>query len=213
MRFVAIAAACMMVSGVALGADSERDWRKVEQFTRGEEVVVTTNTGARFRGQLIRADASSMLLYSPAIDTVKLKAIELLIREDVRLLEEVDRVPLLIASADVRIGSDGISKKGVRVAEFSELFSVIDRATVESVVQAKADRVSPWGTVAGLAVGGAVGWASGIMIALHDDGRCSPHCTARNFEVGAAWVGTPILGGVLGRHLAKPRADLVIYRR
>jgi len=39
------------------------------------------------------------------------------------------------------------------------------------------------------------------------------HFTGRKQPDIYAWVGTPILGSVLGHRLAKPRADLVIYRR
>jgi hypothetical protein len=213
MRIKTLVAASLVVFSVTLRADNENDWRRVERFARGEVVAVETRAGARFRGQLIRADADSILLYSPAVDSVKLKPIEQLIRRDARLLEDVDRVPLLIEDGDVRIAADGISRKGVHVAEFNELFSAIERDSVLSVVQPQAERPSAWGTVAGLAVGGAIGWASGIMIALRDDGRCSPSCGVRNLEVGVAWVGTPILGGVLGQRLLKPSGDLVIYRR
>lgn len=211
MRIAMFVAAGLAVFTVTLGADNENDWRRVERFPRGEAVTVTTSAGARLRGRLIRADEDSILLYSPAIDTIKLKPVEQLIRRDARLLEDVDRVPLLIEDGDVRIGADGISRKGVRVAEFNELFPVIERASVVSVVQPQSERSSAWGTATGLAIGGAAGWLSGMMIALRDDGRCD--CFTKNLEIGAAWFGTPILGGVLGHHLMKPSGDLVIFRR
>jgi hypothetical protein len=63
MRLVRITALCLIVVTATLGADAENDWRRVEQFARGEVVAVTTHANMRIRGQLIRADDNSILLY------------------------------------------------------------------------------------------------------------------------------------------------------
>ena len=209
MRIVKVVAACLIVFGVTLSADSENDWRRVERFARGEIVAVTTSNGARFRGQLIRADANSILLYSPGVDTVKLKPIEQLIRHDARLLEDVDRVALLIEDGDVRIGTDGISRKGIHVAEFTELFSVIARGDVVSVVRPKDQRESYLSIIAGVAIGAGAGGLGALHMLLSDK-PCQPHCLV---VPAGLFFGSATLGGIIGRNAGKPHDDQVIYRR
>ena len=209
MRLATRITVCLFAFSVTLSADSENDWRRVERFPRGQVVAVTTAAGARIRGQLLRADADSILLYSPAIGTVKLKPIEQLIRRDARRLEDVDRVPLLVEDGDVRIAADGVSRKGVRVAEFNDLFSVIPRADVVFVVQPKEQRESYGATIAGVLIGGGAGFLGALRIALSDH-PCQPQCLVRPAGV---FLGGATLGGIAGNRLGKPHSDLVIYRR
>lgn len=209
MRVVTVITACVIFLGVSLRADGQNDWRKVEQFARGEVVAVATGAGAKIRGRLIRADADSVLLYAPTTGAAKLKRIEQLIQHDVRLLESVDRTPLLIEDADLRIGADGVTKKGVQIARFSEVFSVIARADVVTVVQPKDQRESSGATIAGVVIGGGLGLLGALRIALSDN-PCQPHCMV---VPEAIILGGATLGGIAGRKIGKPQEDLVIYRR
>lgn len=209
MRFATVTTACVMFLGVTLGADSQNDWRKVERFTRGGVIVVETTAGAKVRGQLIRADANSILLYAPAIDTAQLKPIEQLIRRDPRLLEDVDRRPLWLEDADLRISADDISRKGVHVAAFSEVFAVIAHADVASVVRPQDQRESYLSTIAGTAIGAGIGGLGALHMLLSDN-PCQPHCLA---VPAGLFFGSATLGGVIGRKAGKPHDDQVIYRR
>jgi hypothetical protein len=209
MRLVRITALCLIVVTATLGADAENDWRRVEQFARGELVAVTTHANMRIRGQLIRADDNSILLYSPTVHSVKLKPVGQLIRHDIRLLEDVDRTPLLLQDAGLLIGADGIRRNGVLIAEFSEVFSVVARAHVVSVVQPKEDRAPYGATIAGAVIGGGAGFLGAFYIAV-GDAPCQPHCLARPAGV---LLGGVALGGLIGHKLGKPANDLVIYRK
>ena len=218
MRLTTGLTACMILLSATLEAqapakESRNDWHKIEAFPRGEVIAVASDSGAVIRGRLLRADADSILIYAPRVDTANLKPIEQLSRHDPRWLAEVDRTALLIESSNLLISTEGISKKGVPIAAFDDVFATVARVHVVSVVQPKDERPAAWGTFAGAAAGGAAGWFTGLMIGLHDDGRCSPACGGRNLAIGTAWIGGPILGAALGHSIAKPREDLVIYRR
>lgn len=209
MRVVNVVAACVIVSGVTLSADSQNDWRRVERLTRGDVFTVETTAGARVRGQLIRADADSLLLYAPAVETPQLKPIEQLIRRNASLLEEVGRQPLLLQDSGLRIGTGDVSRNGVHVAAFEEVFAVIARADVVSVVRPKDQRVSYLATIAGVAIGAGVG-GLGAFHFLFSDNPCQPHCL---IVPAGLFFGSATLGGVIGNNAGRPHDDEVIYRR
>jgi hypothetical protein len=81
-----------------------------------------------------------------------------------------------------------------------------------SVTRPKDQRHSYWSTIAGVAIGGAIGFISGVSI-VTSDAPCQPHCGPRVAAAGTALAGGPIVGGVIGHALGKPRGDAVIYRR
>jgi hypothetical protein len=186
-------------------------WARVEKLAPGGVVVVTDDSGAVIRGRVLRADAKSILLYAPKVETKQLKPVERLARDRAELLSRVETVDIEIPDSGFRISVEGITRKGVLLAAFADVFHVTPRTSVVSVVRPKDQRHSALGIVAGAAIGGAAGWFSGFGIALGGEGH-GPSL-GRDLAIGAVLVGGPVLGGMAGNALTRPKNDRVIYRR
>ena len=210
LRTTALTVGFALISSLA-NAQSVGEWARVEKLAPGGVVVVTDDSGAVIRGHILRADADSILLYAPKIDTRKLKSIERLAADRADLLRRIDTVDLEMEDSGLRIGVEGITRKGVFLAAFSDVFHLASRNSVAAVVKPKDQRQSALGMVAGAAIGGAAGWFSGALIALGGEGRGSS--PGRGIAVGAVVVGGPVLGGMAGNALGRVKSDLVIYRR
>ena len=203
---------CLSLAGVTLQAQGITDWTRIERLRAGEIILLTDDSGAAVRGRVLRADADSLLLYAPSIDMAQLKVIEQMSRQQPALLSRVDRVSMDLPDAGVRVGTDGVWKNGARVASFAQVFHLRPRSAIVSIARPQDQRHSYLGTIAGVAVGGAIGLFSGVAI-IASDAPCQPHCGKRWAAGAASLAAGPILGGVIGHSLTKPRRDAVIYRR
>jgi hypothetical protein len=203
---------CLTLAGVTLRAQGISDWNRIERLRAGEIILVTDDSGAAVRGRFLRADADSLLLYAPSTDMSQLKVLEQMSRQQPAVLSRVDLVAMDLPDAGIRVGTDGVWKNGTRVASFAQVFHLRPHSAIVSIARPQDQRHSYWGTLAGVGIGGAAGWFTGAGILL-SDAPCQPHCGKRVAAAGAAMVGGPILGGVIGHALTKPRRDAVIYRR
>jgi hypothetical protein len=203
---------CLTLAGATLHAQAISDWSRIERLRVGEIILVTDDSGSAVRGRFLRADADSLLLYAPATDMAQLEVIEQMSRQQPVLLSRVDLVVMNLPDAGVRIGLDGVWKNGTRVASFAQVFHLRSRSAIVSISRPQDQRHSYWGTLAGVAIGGAVGVLVGTAI-VASDAPCQPHCGKRWAAAGAATAGGPVLGGVIANTLTRPRRDTVIYRR
>ena len=203
---------CLATAVAPLSARTGTDWNDVERLSPGSIIVVADDSGAAVRGRLLRADADSILLYAPTIDSTPFRVLDQMSQQQPRLLSRVDSVSLDLPDSNLRVGIDGISKSGVRIASFGQVFRASKRSAIMSVVRPKDQRHSYRGTIAGIAIGAGVGLFSGVGIGLSES-PCQPHCGPREWAAGAAMAGGPILGGLIGHAISRPRQDAVIYRR
>lgn len=214
MKLIRIALAIgLSLAAVPLAAQQpSQHWSALERLPFGGIIAVREESGAVFRGRVLRADADSILLFAPKTVTPALKPVEKLINNGVRQIGHVDQRPVLFEESGLLVGVDGISINGTRVGAFDDVFHVTSRGAVVSVVRPKDQRHSVWGTVAGIAIGAGAGIVASAAILLSDD-PCQPNCGPVALKGYSLLVGGPILGGLAGRAIAKPRQDLVIYRR
>lgn len=200
------------IAGVTIHAQNADPWSRVERLPLGETIIVTDGAGATIRGRLLRADATSILLYAPTIEDRALKAIARTVADSPQFLSRVDRIAVLLQDSDTYVGVTGISQRGRRIAAFDEVFHATIRSEVVTVALPHEQRQAIGPMIGGLVVGFGVGWFSAIRIGLSDS-PCQPNCQWRYFGMGASLVGGPLLGAVAGNALGKPHDDLVIYAR
>lgn len=206
-----ILALSLATASTPLAAQAWADWNRVERLAPGSIVIVADESGAAVRGRLLRADADSILLYAPTADPGSLQLIEKMAREQPKLLSRVDRVGMDLPDARLHIAADGISKDGVRVASFGQVFHAGPRSAVVSVSKPKDQRHAYGATIAGVVIGGVAGLFGGAAILLSDE-QCQPNCRSPLFGY-AVTLGSPVLGGMIGDRLGRPREDLLIYHR
>jgi len=86
----------------------------------------------------------------------------------------------------------------------------IPRATVVEVSQRSGRRGSKVGAVVGAAAGLGIGMVSYLMLSLK---QCGASCSDEGLLRGAAIVGFPIAGGMLGSRLGARDTFTILYRR
>jgi hypothetical protein len=186
---------------------ASRGWSKVRRLKPGTEIIVTVAGTPLTRHALLIDDAGLTVLN---------------LRDPVLTPEA--RRELLDAAADhperlshdrpsfvgtyVRVGPDGVFVGDLRLADPRQLVERIARDEVARIVRPVRRRGSKWGAVGGAAVGGFLGFASALTLAMR---QCGESCKDEERWMVASIVGFPLAGGLLGYHGLARRTAEVIY--